>query len=172
MNTIDDTIATLLPDAQKLLHLIMKASAEMFAQDQQLQPCAFAVNAGGHIEALQVPELSDNTKPAVWAFVGFLRRTHPIVAFISEVWLAHCGPEEVKDGKVKVRPRDRPDRSEQSMITLWQGDRHVALLADIKRQPDHLEPYRVMFDSAFPQDKITSLGGAMMDGQSYPLNLN
>lgn len=171
MNTLDDTINTLLPDSQKLVQVILKASRRFFEEDQHVAPAAFAINAEGNLDVTDITEMSDQTKPQIWSFVRQLRQSHPIVAFISEVWTAKVDPQDVNpDGTVKVMPQDHPDKREQVLLTLWQGDRHVSFAAEIKRSPNRLDPWEVMFDSYFPKGKIDRVEGAMMDGEDYPLN--
>lgn len=172
MNTVSDTIKTLLPDAQRLATMILETSREIFeGEDHEVKPMAFYVPLKGGIQVIAISELSDQTKPGVWAFVRQLRQSFPIVAFVSEVWMAKVNPGDVNpDGSVKIMPRDHPNKIEQVMLTLWQGDRHVSFTAEIKRQPDRLEEWNIMFDSYFPQDNKSKVEGRMMEGADYPLN--
>ncbi len=174
MNSITDTLGTLLPDARKLAGVILKQSRFCFETDGEVLPCAFFVTADGQPSIVGVPELSDETKPSVWAMVAHLRRTHPITAFVSEVWVAHCDKSNMNpDGTVKVMPRNDPNKTECIMIVLWQGKRHVSFTADITRNPTNLGEWKVMFDSEFPvKNGITEVGGNMMKGEDYPMEAN
>ena len=172
--SFEATLDTLLPDARKLVRTITASATDSFAEDGKLFPNAFTVDPTGRINVIMVDQLDDQTKPQVWAMVASLREHMPIVAFISEVWMAGCKPADMNpDGSVKVMPRDRPDRIEQARIVLWQGPRYVAFLAEIKRQPNQLSEWRVMMDSDFPvmrKGEPDRLGGAMMKGGHYPLD--
>lgn len=174
MNTLQDTLSTLLPDARELMKCVMRTSEKIFAEQKEVEPVMFAIDPIGQIKVIDVPELSDETKPTVWAGLRHLRRSYPIVALISEVWMVHCpkgDPNMLPDGRVKVMPRDHPNRFEKVSIQLWQGERSVSFMCSINRNPDSLGEWEVMFDSDYPKD-LVSLGGAMIDGESYPLKQN
>lgn len=172
MNTLDDTFGTLLPDARKLMGTILKAATELFTEHGELTPVLFAVDEKGHANMADVPVMDDQTKPAIWEATRQLRQAYPIVAFVSEVWMAKCDKKDFNEnGSVKVMLRDRDDKTEQAMVNLWQGERTVSFMADIKRNPNRLEPWEVMFDSDFPKDMV-SLGGEMMKGKPFPLKGN
>ena len=173
MNSLTDTLGTLLPDARNLAEGVMAGARQGFNKDGQVNPCAFFVTTGGDPGIVAIPELTDSTKPSVWAMVGQLRKTHPIVAFISEVWMALCDKTNMNpDGSLKVMPRNNPNRTECLMLVLWQGPRYISFTAEITRNPTHLGDWKVMFDSNFPGKEMTSLGGNMMDGESYPMEAN
>ena len=175
MNSLTDTLGTLMPDASWLVTIIMECSRRGFMDEGgSLPPCAFSVSVDGtpDVHLIQT-DFTDETKPAVWAMVRELRKTRPVVAFISEVWVARCDKDGMnEDGSLKVMPRDNPNRTECLMLVLWQGPRHISITAEITRNPTHLGEWEVMFDSNFPVGEITSLGGNMMDGESYPMEAN
>jgi hypothetical protein len=173
MNPLAATLATLNPDARQLLEATLPGARQNFERDHRLYPCAFAVTLGMEPEVYAIEEMNDQTKPALWAFMARLRRTRPVAAFLSEVWMAKCKPGDVNpDGSLKIMPRDHPDKTEWVLFSLWSGKRTVMVRAEIKRQPDLLGPWEVMWDSDYPDPgflgkKADSVGGEMMEGQRW-----
>lgn len=178
MNTLNDTLDTLLPDARDLAWSILEGAVSNFERDGGVLPVAFYVDPAGRRSLIGIDELSDRTKPDVWNMLAQLREHNPIVFFISEVWMAKCGPGNMNpDGTVKVMPRNAPNKTEHILLNLWQGGRIVSFINEIHRQPDKLEGWKVMFDSRFPEHtvmgkKADSVGGEMMKGGRYPLEDN
>ena len=167
MNTLEDTLNTLTPDAQKLTRMVLSASREFMAADGNLEPILFVVNQAGLKDCFPLGNMMDlENKPALWAGVRQLRRACPVVGMVTEVWMAECKGRQW-DG---VMPRDREDRKEMAMFHLWQGSRSVTFAADIQRTPNSLAPWKIMFDSHFPKTGMSGANrveGAMMDGEPY-----
>ena len=89
MNSLTDTLGTLLPDARNLAEGVMAGARQGLNESGQIAPCAFAVTTGGVPEIYAIGrDFDDKTKPEVWAMVRWLRKTRPVVAFVSEVWKA------------------------------------------------------------------------------------
>lgn len=180
MNTIQDTINTLLPDAKMLAETILEHVSKEFPREYDLSP-AILIHTGDKVEVIEVgPLVNDNDKPFLWKMVAQIRASYPIVAIATEVWMAHCKPEDVNpDGRVKIMPRDNPNKLEKVLVNLWQGERTVTFTADITRSPEKsLGEWEVMFDSQFPGGTVMgkkgadSLGGAMMAGKPFPMEAN
>ncbi len=162
MNRLEDTLKTTTPVCQALFKTISEISRKKFDDDGGVPPGIFVYTAAGELKVYDPPELSDRTKPMVWEMLKQIRSMNPITAFISEVWMSH--PE--KNAKHFVMPRVDPKREEKLMINLWDRDRMLNIFADIKRNPNSLGPWEVLFDSVFSQ-KNTQVSGAMMEGPTY-----
>lgn len=179
MNTLQDTLNTLLPDAKKLLEeCIIPASRKCFEEDGEVHPYMFSVRPDGKPQIYNIPVMDDETKPAIWEALRMARRGFPIVAFISEVWMLEdrkaATENMLPDGSCKIMPRDHPLKTEAVMISLFQGKRTVNFRADIRRNPTKLEEYRVFYDSQFPGKDCgaDAVQGAMVDGDPYPMEDN
>lgn len=175
MNTLEDTMATLQPSAREMAKMVMDACDEWFAKEGKIAPGVFAIPFSGEdVVCQEIPVIDEKTKPVVWAAIRALRRTNPVVGFASEVWMAHCGPENLNpDGSVKVMPRDDPNRKEKVALAIWQGTRHVMIFADIERNPDGLGEWKVIFDSHFKtKNAHTEVGGALAAGDPHPIEEN
>lgn len=180
MNTLQDTISTLLPDARHMAESVLRVARMMFNDHHEVSPALFSFDEDGELKHLDTNKMmNDELKPTLWAAVRELRQHKPVVGFISEVWIAKCKPEDSNpDGTVEIMPRDHPDKQEKVMFQLWQGKRSVSIIAAITRNPDNLGEWEVLFDSDFPKGSllgkkgVASLGGAMMEGSPYPLEAN
>lgn len=170
MNTLEDTMNTLSPDARNMAKNVLESATEMFARDGNLFPMAFTIKVGSpEPDIFYVGTLDDDTKPAVWNWLAHMRRTNPVVGFITEAWVVIAKDKTMKawDG---IMPRDHPDRVEKALFQLWDKKRLISFVADIKHNPDALTPWEVMYDSHFikPNCKgVDGYEGAMVEGGTY-----
>lgn len=169
MNTLQDTIVTLTAGARVMVEKVLPNATGMFAERGEIDPALFVIRAmGDEVNVFETKAMmNDELKPALWEGVRQLRRRCPVVGFISEVWQVDTGrlSKEAAAEALKIMPRDHPDKVEVAMFQLWDGSRQVTFMADIKREPNALGKWSVLFDSFFPKGKMNSLGGAMMDGE-------
>jgi hypothetical protein len=176
MNQLADTLATLRPEARDLVRGVIGIwTDEYFQKEKEACPTLFFIDDQG-TKVIPVPNemMSDEKKPTLWSAIAQMRRAFLSVAFISEVWMAKCGKEDLNaDGTVKVMPQDNPNKTEWIMLNLWEGRRNITFHAEITRNPTKLGEWGVLFDSAFPKKGgPDSLGGRMMDGEPCALEGN
>lgn len=170
MNTIQDTLSTLMPGGRALAEIIMEEAREMFKNIGKVNPAMFAYT-GGREKPFQIEDieiLDDDTKPIVWAKLRRWREQYLIVAFVAEVWMAQQKGKEW-DG---VMPRDNPNKTEHVLVHIWQGSRVISFCSDITRNPSAMGEWKVVFDSLFTKDKNSKLEGAMMEGNSCRMETN
>ena len=178
MNALQDTLGTLNTPVKELVEMVMSTSREIFESGKQVDPALFFIKPDdGSMVVVEVPNymMSDEKKPELWDTVRKLRRKVPTVAFISEVWESRPKKGDGivgEDEKVKVMPRDDPNRTECVMLNLWEGIRIITFKAAITRNPDKLGGWEACWDSFFPSKNMTFVGGAMMDGEPCALEGN
>lgn len=173
MKPAKEVLGTLSPLGGMVATALMSTIETCFMVNGEIKPAMHGHDYSGKAEVITGFELSDRTRPQIWARLRQMRKKRAVTAFIAEVWMAHYkgkpGPEEPGF----VRPSEDPDRKEQMMITLWDGQRTVSFYCDIKRNPDSLGEWMVMYDSFFPEaGQATSLGGAMVEGEGNKAHSN
>lgn len=171
MNTIDDTLSTLGPDAREMAELVMDVASRMFADFGEIQPACFTPDHNGPEGAFRLSTtvldkfMNPDWKPFVWDLVRIHRQQHRVVGVCTEVWIAQFKGKEW-DGKTP--PSQQPNREEMANFVLWEGKRTITFMAKIMREPNKLGEWKVFFDSQFPSPDCSELGGAMMEGEPPP----
>lgn len=166
MNTLKDTLNTLPVQPKALALFVFMAGKMMFRDHQTIQACMFWMPPDAETpEMFPVNEMSDKTKPQVWAAMRKLRETFPVTGFVSECWVSMPKKGDVLDMDHLPMPRNDPNRIERVMFTLWHGSRVLTFYADIIREPQpKLGPWKLFHDTLFPKKGMENLGGAMMEG--------
>lgn len=172
MNSLDDTLNSMEPESSAVAKTIMEGSRHFFNKYGKVLPAMFAMPLfGDKLMIEDVAVLDDDTKPIVWDKLRLWRKTHPVVAFVSEVWMSQYKARKLPPGPLPM-PRDDPQKTEKVMIQLWIASRKVTIFAEITRNPDKLGEWEALFDSFFHKDGIDALGGAMMEGEPNTIGSN
>jgi hypothetical protein len=176
MNTLEDTISTLEPMTQELVHGVIQSCEEQFSQDTGVPAAIFAIKAGEEKVRFQVlEEFNDEVRESVHRTLAGLRDQCPVVGFLSECWMKcyHTKHkvktmEEAEDwATTQTRPSESPDRIEVVMFNVWQGDRTLLFQANIHRNPDRLGEWGVFHDYYFPKHGIAEVGGGVIGKNRY-----
>jgi len=159
---LSDVLLTVSEEARKSVEAMIDGARHFWEQKQEIPPAVSVVSPDGEPNVFPAIHRNDVEKACVWAFIRFLRATHPVVLLISEIWASEVKKEE--DVKSRPRPSEDPNRTELVMITLWEGDRTLWISADINRNPDTLGEFLVRMDTA---DEGCTVTGALAEGESY-----
>lgn len=158
-----DVLLTVSEDASKIVEAMVEGARKFFEEDGEV-PGAITAFAEGRDMPNVYPARhhNDTEKACVWAFLRFLRETHPIVLLISEIWVSKC--DKGKDPYKQTRPANDPNRTEMVMISLWEKARTVWIAAAITRNPNHLGEFTVRYDT---NDEECHVEGELAKGEHY-----
>lgn len=159
---LDEFLLTVSEEKGGIVNGMIKVAIQFFGEEHEVPPavCAFAE---GHTP-LVFPAVhrNDVEKQVVWAFLRFLRETHPTVILVSEIWASKCDKDQ--DYKKMPRPSQDPNREEMVMINFWDEERTVVIASDITRNPDKLGEFTVRIDS---NDDGMKLEGELAKGEPF-----
>lgn len=158
---LHEVLLTIDEDARKMVEAMMDGARKFFA-DGDVPSAVTALDPKGIPHVYPIIHHNDMEKYCMWAFIRYLRETHPIVSMVSEIWVSHCKGDE--NPYKKMKPSQDPNRQEMVMITLWQGTRTVWFAADITRNPDKLGEFTVRFDTT---EDGCHVEGELAKGEPY-----
>lgn len=141
------------------------AGSKYFFQEEGEVPSVI-IGYTGQGEPRPYPAIHRNAaeKQIVWAFLRFVRRTHPITVMVTEAWISMLHGKDV-DPEHYIPPSQDPNRLEAVLITVWERDRHLMISAPITRNPNRLGEFKVRLDS---RNEGEAFEGEIFRGESYP----
>lgn len=172
MNTLQDTINTLSPGAKAIIEVAMMGARNMFKNKGDVIPGLFVVPLD-HNQAT-IEDVSVDDSEALYARIRKLREENPTVGFISEAWIAKCDKSIKSIEDLTMMPSQMPNRQEAVMLTIWDCERTLLILAKIHRNPNKLDEWKVTYDSMFPQSGHDKQGlqGNLAEGKSFSMTKN
>lgn len=159
---LGEVMLTVSEYARKSVESAIEGARHFFDESGEIPPAITCVDENDDPHVYPAVHRNDVEKQCAWAFLRFLRETHPIVLLISEVWVSTCGKDE--DLRDRPRPSQDPKRKELCMISLWDGKRSLWIAADITRNPNKLGEFTVRLDS---NDEDCSVTGELAKGKTY-----
>lgn len=174
MNTIEDTLNTLGPNARKLVKVALETARQCFNESGEAKPVILTLPERGQPQVYDACHANDDEKAVVWSFLRMLRTVNPTVVLVNEAWMSHHKKGDALPGEEGyVRPKDDPQREEYVMVNVYDGARMLSFKAQITRHPDHLAEWVCYYDSDFPdQHEAKGMGGELFRGDHYQKNNN
>lgn len=153
---------TVSEDARKAVEAMIDGAKKFFADDGEVPSAVTVVTEDRQPNVFPIIHHNDIEKYCMWAFVRFLRETHPIVMMVSEIWASKC--EKGQDPFAMPRPSQDPKRTEFVMIAFWERGRTMWITAKIDRKTNTLGEFAVAFDT---NDEGCSVAGELAKGKHY-----
>ena len=143
-------------DAAKIAALGMIYIEEQVEAGSQARPhCTFLKKEKLGVIGAEFPkEHGDADKDQFANMIRNLRSDCDVVSFVTEAWVAQYDKSEYEQGSPRLMPRDHPNRKEVGLVHLYLKERMLMFMADIKRKPDSVEPWKLYHDSANSESKM------------------
>lgn len=161
---LHEVMLTVGEEASACVEAMIDGARKFFAEGGDVPSAVSCVTESGEPHVYPAHHRNDVEKQCVWAFVRFLRETHPVVVLISEIWQSSYQGKKGMDAKKLPRPSEDPNHTEAVLITLWAGKRTIWISAPITRHPNHLGEFMVKFDT---DDEGCHVEGELAKGKPY-----
>ena len=159
---LSELFLTLSEDVGKLIEAMIEGANNLFNDSGEVPPAICTYADGCKPQVFPAKHRNDMEKSIVWAFLRFLRETHPVVILVSEIWASKC--DKGKDPYKQTRPSDDPNHTEMVMLSVWDGERTIMIAGDITRNPNTLGEFKVRSDS---NDGECHLEGELAKGKPF-----
>lgn len=137
------------PSVQELYEHTTGLSGHLFSLGHQIRPTILFSKHGKQGVAI-IPTMANTTeKDCVAKMINNFRKDCEIVAFLTEVWMFRAKSTEEADAACAAETLETvPGRIECVAITFYlPKNRQILVAADIHRNPDRLDPWRVHGDT-------------------------
>lgn len=159
---LDEFLLTVSEDTGNLVEAMIEGAKHFFEEYKEVPPAMTCFAPGFSPMVFPSVHHNDAEKACVWAFLRFLRETHPVVVLVSEIWASKR--DKGNDPYKQTRPSEDPKRTEMVMISVWDESRTILIGADITRNPDKLGEFTVRSDS---NDEGCELEGELCKGEPF-----